>query len=314
VHAVRRLEVAQKVAALTAAVGKDLSEWTRAAGEVAALLPGVALKTLAAATDAIVVPDDVLWRVPFEALPAGAGLVGDKAAITYAGSVAPLDAPTPSPVESRGLSVLAVAAPELAIDRVERVRLTSPAWTPRVSDMATREVNQVAATIEATRLMVGAQATELSMRAAGPGTVLHVAAPFAINGPSPLFSRVFLSAGTPGDAADDGVLEAREIFNVETAASMAVLSDGSAAAMRDAASAWPIVQWSWRAAGVRTALMARWPAPSPCGEAFFAEFYRQLADGTSPARAVAAAQAKLRAVELTRHPACWSGWVLIGAS
>lgn len=144
------------------------------------------------------------------------------------------------------------------------------------------------------------------------GSLLHLAAPFKINGASPLFSRVFLAAGTGADAADDGVLESREIFNLDAGARVAVLSDGIAASMRDAASAWPILHWSWRAAGVPAELMARWPTEGACGEELLAEFYARVKVGESPARALRAAQATLRSREDSRAPYCWAGWILIG--
>ena len=93
VQAVRRRAVAETVAALTPAVLRDVSEWTRVAGEIVALLPASAFARLASASNAIVIPDDVLWRVPFEALPTGATVVAERTTIAYATSIATLQAP-----------------------------------------------------------------------------------------------------------------------------------------------------------------------------------------------------------------------------
>ena len=62
-------------------------------------------------------------------------------------------------------------------------------------------------------------------------TSIHLAAPFRVNGASPLFSPVLLAP----DPANDGALEAREIMNLDLHAGVAVLSDGAAMTMRDAA-------------------------------------------------------------------------------
>ena len=49
--------------------------------------------------------------------------------------------------------------------------------------------------------------------------VIHLAAPFRVNGASPLFSPVLLAP----DPANDGALEAREIMNLDLHAGVAVL-------------------------------------------------------------------------------------------
>lgn len=313
VQAVRRQAAAEKVAALTPEVLRDVSEWTRTAGEIVALLPASAFARLTAASNAVVIPDDMLWRVPFEALPIGTTVVAERTTIAYAISIATLQVPLTRSTTSPVLPALAVVAPELALDRIARVRSTAPDWTPRAADVAGSEVKRVAAAIEGTTILSGAQATEAAVRAQVPaGSILHLAAPFRINGASPLFSRVFLAAGTGADAADDGVLEAREIFNLDAGPRLAVLSDGTAVSMRDAAAAWPTLHWSWRAAGVPAELMARWPAEGACGEDLLVEFYARVKAGESPARALRAAQATLRSREGTRAPYCWAGWILIG--
>lgn len=313
VQAVRRQAAAEKVAALTPAVLCDESAWKQAAAEIVALLPASAFARLAAASNAVVIPDDMLWRVPFEALPIGTAVVADRTTIAYAISIATLQTPLTRSTTSPVLPALAVVAPVLAPDRIERMRSTAPNWTPRAADVAGSEVTRVAAAIEGVTILSGTQATEAAVRAQAPaGSILHLAAPFRINGASPLFSRVLLAAGIGADAADDGVLESREIFNLDAGASLAVLSDGTAASMRDAAAAWPILHWSWRAAGVPAELMARWPTEGACGEDLLAEFYARVRAGESPARALRAAQAALRSRKDTRAPSCWAGWILMG--
>jgi hypothetical protein len=165
--------------------------------------------------------------------------------------------------------------------------------------------------------------------------LLHVAAPFRINSASPLFSRIYLSPGSgatapaaPGQGAEsaaadlsrrsaegaesDAALDAREVFNLEAGANLAVFTDGSAGSMRDAASSWPVVQWAWRAAGVPHILVARWPIDPAVAGDLLADFYSRLKAGEPAQAALHAAQARVRAREETRAPQAWAGWLLIG--
>jgi CHAT domain-containing protein len=116
----------------------------------------------------------------------------------------------------------------------------------------------------------------------------------------------------PAHPANDGVLEARDIINIELRARLAVLSDGNALAMRDAAAAAPVLAWSWRAAGVPAVAVARWTAADPASETMLEEFYARLRAGDPPAAALREARARLRAGEGTNAPAHWAGWLLIG--
>ena len=311
-RAVRRQALAEKIAALTPERLRDPVEWRSATAAVAALLPEEALAALTRARVALVIPDDVFWRVPFEALPSGTGVVGDTTTVTYAASLGSLQVPQRAPSEGGG-SVLAVAAPELGADRVARITTTAPAWTPRSTDEAQHETERIAHAMDGAVVLSGRDASEAALRARLPSaSLLHVAAPFRVNGASPLFSRVYLSGGTDGDAADDAALDAREVFNLDAGAGLAVFTDGTAGAMREAASGWPVVQWAWRAAGVPQIVAARWKGDVTVSEALLAEFYTRVKTGESAAAALHAAQQAVRAREETRAPYFWAGWVLIG--
>jgi CHAT domain-containing protein len=311
VQAARRQALAEKVAAVTPAVLRDVREWRRAAGEIVALLPAAALARLASAPSIVVSPDDMLWRVPFEALPAGGSWLGVTTTVRYEASLATIQVAAAPPSAEAETTLLAIAAPELATERVERVRSTAPGWTPRAADVAASEARRVAAIFEGSPAL-GAQATESALRAqAASATWLHIAAPFRISGASPLFSRVYLSDST-ADGADDGMLEAREVFNIEARGRAVVLSDGAAAAMRGAAPAWPLQQWAWRAAGVPAVVMARWPLEGPEVETLMAEFYARMKAGDAPHVALEAAQAKVQRHPDTRAPYFWAGWIVIG--
>jgi hypothetical protein len=220
--------------------------------------------------------------------------------------------PQRAPGEGGG-SILAVAAPELGADRIARIRTTAPAWTPRSTDEAQHEAERIARAMDGTIVLSGRDASEGGLRARLPAaSLLHVAAPFRVNGASPLFSRVYLAGGADADGADDAALDAREVFNLDAGAGLTVFTDGSAGAMREAASGWPVVQWAWRAAGVPQIVAARWAGDVTVSESLLAEFYARVKAGESAAAALHAAQQAVRAKEATRAPYFWAGWVLIG--
>lgn len=316
VRPVRRQTLAEKVAALTEERLRDASESRRVAAEIAALFPEAALARLASASSVILVPDDILWRVPFEALPAGAGLVADTTVVTYAGSLASLLAPAAAAAGTAPL--LAVAAPEIGPDRIDRIKATAPSWVPRAAGAAEDEARRVASAFgNAAVIMSAGDASEATLRARMPeATLLHVAAPFRVSGASPLFSRVYLSGSAipsvPDDPSDDGALDAREVFNLEARATMIALTDGSAAGGRDAAAAWPIVHWAWRAAGMRHALVARWSTDAAVASELLADFYARIKAGEAAPAALRGAQERIRARDETRAPQFWAGWMLIG--
>ncbi len=307
-----RQALAESVAALTPERLRDPVEWRRAAASAAALLPEPAIAALANARVALVIPDEVLWRVPFEALPAGTGWVGDSTTITYAASLASLAVP-PSASEAAAASTLVVAAPEITPERIERIRNTAPGWTPRSSADAQHEAARVLEQIDGAAGLSGSDASEAALRARLPvSDVLHVAAPLRVNGASPLFSRVYLSGVVTADDADDAVLDAREVFNLNAGADLAVFTDGTAGAMRDAASGWPVVQWAWRSAGVPRIVVPRWSGDPAAAEELLAEFYTRVLAGESAAASLHAAEQKVRANPAARAPWYWAGWMVIG--
>lgn len=312
---IRRRVLAERVNALLQAPAlRDPERWRKAASEITRLLPQHILTLLAAASRIIVVPHDVTWRIPFEALPLGDGYLGDRAQVIYAGSRA-------SVIRGAGLesvsgeTMLAVSAPELMPATKERLQQAAPGWALRAGDAADRETATVAPVYgENATVLSGGASSESAFRAkAATASVLHLAAPFRINGASPLFSSVLLS-GDPSKQVDedDGALETREVMNLSLRARAAVLSDGAATSMRDGASAAGVVQWAWLAAGVPSIVIARWTADPAASEALLAEFHRRVLGGADTAEALYAARRAVRAHPEWAAPFYWAGWIGMG--
>ena len=206
---------------------------------------------------------------------------------------------------------MSVAAPELAPDVLAELARTAPDWTVRGGALAEQEVSAIASGAEAThaQLLEGAAATEAALREHLPqADVIHLGAPFRVNGASPLFSPLLLST----DTANDGTLEAREIMNLDLHAGVAVLSDGASMSMRDAADEVGAVGWAWRAAGVPAIVLPRWAGDDAASTALLVTLHERLRAGDAPEIALQAARAKVRSGRDTASPFYWAAWMLMG--
>jgi CHAT domain-containing protein len=82
--------------------------------------------------------------------------------------------------------------------------------------------------------------------------------------------------------------------------------------MRGAASAADVLGWAWRAAGVPTIILPRWPADEHAS-AMLKSIYVSFFQGEETAEsAVRAAASEIRAVEATRAPYYWAAWQVVG--
>jgi hypothetical protein len=143
--------------------------------------------------------------------------------------------------------------------------------------------------------------------------MLHVAAPFRVNSASPLFSPILLGSDAPATAADrDGLLEARELFDLDLHARFAVFTDGAALSMRAAAPTVEIVRWAWRAAGVPAIILPRWAADPAATTILLDEFYKRVKQGMSVDEALQRARDVVRSREDMGAPIFWAGWMLLG--
>ena len=315
-----RQALASRIArALEPATLRNVDEWRPASADLVEAVPAKAWAAITAAPHAIIVPDDVLWRVPFEALPVEAGVLADRTTIMYAGSATSLvRAPEIQTGADNAGTLLLVGSPQLLETTRERVKVTSPGWTLPGDEGVGAELRTIAALFEgdAVASLSGAGATEASLRRrAAAVSILHIAAPSRINGASPLFSPILLArdpAVSEPPAENDGVLEMREVMNLDLRARMAILSDGGTASMRDAAPSIGIVRWAWRAAGVPTLALSRWGIEPAESAGMLTELYARLKNGEAPEAALRGAGSAVRSGQDTRAPYHWAGWMVVG--
>jgi len=317
---VPRQTLAEQISrAVDPATLRDLALWRQASAELMKSIPSGAWSAISAAPRVVLIPDDVLWRVPFEALAVGDEFLADRTRVLYAGSATSLLQAPSTQSEPLPLSIIAVTAPEIPQSTRERLQATAPGWTLRSSEAPDSEIQAITAVFDQSTATVlsGSAATESSFRdRAGAATMLHVAAPFRMNGASPLFSSILLtpeSVDAESAPDRDGALEARELMNLDLHGEVTVFTDGATAAMRGAASATDVVSWAWRAAGVPTIVLPRWTSEEPSTKAIVQAIYSAVRTTGEPLDvAVHDTLGEIRAAEATRAPYYWAAWQIVG--
>lgn len=166
-------------------------------------------------------------------------------------------------------------------------------------------------------ILIGESASERALRAEAPRhSIVHLATYGVLNKHNPLFSFVELAA----DAEDDGRLEVHEVFGLDLAGQLVVLSACQTAlgsgAIADVPPGddWVGLVQAFMYAGARGVIASLWPVEDRATAQLMQRFYQQLAAGQSEAMALAEAQRALLQDRRTAHPFYWGGFVLSSAS
>ena len=284
--------------------------FTDDARELYRLLLAPAARVLSGYRSWIVLPDGVLWDVPFQALEDGSGhYVVEGAAIAYAPSLRVLQETLR---EARERSRSAPGRDLLALGN-PLVPGTEP--LPEAEGQVV-EIGKLYGTTRS-RLAVGGAASERLFKSeAGRYRVLHLAAHAVLDDRDPMYSHVVLAAGE----GEDGLLEARKLMELDLKAEMLVLS-GCETARGDAPAGEGVTGMLWAAfvAGAPTTVASLWRVESASTSELMIEFHRQwLANRGkgSPfakAEALRAAARKLIASGKYSHPFYWAGFILAGS-
>jgi tetratricopeptide (TPR) repeat protein len=314
-------------AAMKPSVIQDRAQWRKAAEPLRRSLLASVGDKLRDRDTCVVVPDDVIWKVPIEALRLdsgqdaadGDGDLGARMHVTYATSFAALalerrlaaSRVTPAIVDGPPVRAAFVVAPTIADAVRAQLAITQPGWKEADAVVALARVHADAAAYgDAAVVKSGADATKAAVRALfADADVVQLSAPLHVSGPTPLFSSVLLVGGESG-SPDDSRWEAREWFAVEGRARVLVLDDASTLGGAGVAGAMDTLAWAAAAAGVSTIVVARWPADAYTPDALETAFHGELAKGAPAAAAWAAAVKTARKTSLA--PASWAGFRFIG--
>jgi CHAT domain-containing protein len=265
-----------------------------------------------------IVPDRALWELPFQALQprTGVHLLEDHT-LFYAPSLTVLREVTKQPSTATGVkTLLALGNPQLS-GQASGVRGDDSETRFGPLPEAEKEVKTLARLYgpAKSQIFIGAEAREGVVKTeASKYQVLHFATHGLLDNRNPLFSYLTL-AQAAGDKNEDGLLEAREIINMDLHAKLAVLSACQTARGRVGAGEGVIgMSWALFVAGVPTTVASQWNVDSASTTSLMIDFHRRLTTRPREAKAEALRQAALGLLksERYRHPFYWAGFVMIG--
>jgi CHAT domain-containing protein len=163
------------------------------------------------------------------------------------------------------------------------------------------------------RVYLGAEALEERFKAeAANYRILHLATHGVLSGNSPMYSHIVLSQ-SGGSGKEDGLLEAREILDLDLKADLAVLSACETARGRVGAGEGVIgLSWALFVAGVPATVVSHWKVQDASTRQLMVEFHRQMKSNPARGKAEALRQAALNVMKTARLPYFWAGFMLVG--
>jgi CHAT domain-containing protein len=297
------------------------------AHELYNLLLKPAERQLAGKNALTIVPDGVLWDLPFQALREGNHYLLERYAISYAPSLTVLremmklhQKNREQQTSPRASTLLAMADPMLGNDSLPRAAIVYRGEQLGPLPETRHEVRALKMLYGSreSQVYTGSDAREDRFKSeAGSFRILHLATHGILDNASPMYSNVLLAAGDTGK--EDGLLEAREIMQMDLKADLAVLSACETARGRISAGEGVIgLAWAFFVAGTSTTVVSQWKVESTSTAELMLAFHRaRQADqpGASPfrtARALQRAELKLLHNPRFSDPVYWAGFIVVG--
>ena len=286
------------------------------ARDLYSLLIEPASQQLRGSSTICIVPDDFLWNLPFQAL-----LNGDNryfiedVALYYAPSLTVLREMTKERpgTNKRATSLLALGNPTIA----KGENLNNEVYPLPEAEI---EVKSVAKSLRSTssRILIGREASEKTFKALAPAySTIHLATHGVLDNTQPLYSHLLLTR-TVDDPENDGLLEAREIMDMNLGADLAILSACETANGKIAPGEGVIgMSWAFSIAGIRSTVVSQWKVNSASTSQLMVNFYQGLESRQNhvqgnKAKALQDATLKTMKYQRYRHPYYWAGFVMIG--
>lgn len=281
----------------------------------------------------IIVPDGILFRLPFEALvpdvsgPASPTYLNDICVVSYAPSASTLFYLDRLPRTPYLKEALAFGIPRYgtsgrragAEDMASAFAVMNDIYERRGFALgpiphSRREVEGLAGRIPRERadLYLGETATEAEFKRLDLGTyrIIHFAGHAFSDSRYPLRSSLVLSSG--GDDEEDGFLQASEMYKMKTSADLVVLSacqtGGGRIARNEGISGLPRVLFHM---GARSVISTLWPVHDKAAASFMGYFYDSYFQGAGKAEALRAAKRRMARTRYA-HPYFWAAYTLAG--
>jgi CHAT domain-containing protein len=305
---------------------RDLTERARGRALYNLLLKPAAAQL--AGKDALVIfPDGPLWNLPFQATQTSNRYLLEKYAIAYSPSLTvlretmTLHEKKRKELNTQSSTLLAMADPALSTQKLTDAGLVLRGEKLEPLPEARHEVRVLKQFYGApqSEIYTGAEAREDRFKAeAGKFRILHLATHGILDNASPMYSNILLSGGDNGQ--EDGLLEAREIMQMDLKADLAVLSACETARGRISAGEGVIgLSWAFFVAGTSTTVVSQWKVESASTADLMLAFHRALmaapksgGDAFSTARALQRAEIRLLRSPKYAHPFYWAGFIVVG--
>ncbi|MGH9763968.1 MAG: CHAT domain-containing protein, partial [Blastocatellia bacterium] len=291
---------------------RDL-DYSAEAAKLYDLLLKPAASELAGKSNLVIVPDGVLWELPFQVMqPSRAHFLVQDYSISYAPSLTALremSKPRSKTVSTAiKLSLLAFGNSVVRKERSAQIKEVFMDADLQPLPEAEDQVKTIGRIYGAGRseVYVGEEATEDRLKAkAGSCRILHIATHGIIDNTNPMYSQIVLSQAQ--GSSDDGLLEAWEIANMDINADLVVLSACDTAGGRVEEGEGIIgLSWAFFIAGCPSTVVSQWSVEAGSTGELMVEFHRNLLAGLGKAEALRQAELKLLKSADHSHPFYWA--------
>jgi CHAT domain-containing protein/tetratricopeptide (TPR) repeat protein len=272
----------------------------------------------------VIVPDGVLWELPFQTL-----LLAPKRyllqdyAISYAPSLTVLKEMRALQVKRHNANVqtktlLALGNPAIGsetADKVTAVFMDEKLLPLPEAERQVKVLQQIYGS-KNSNIYTGTEAGEARLKQeAGNYRILHLATHGIVNNDNPMYSCLVLSQ-LQSNASDDGLLEAWEIMKMDLNADLVILSACDTARGKVGAGEGMIgLAWSLFVAGCPTTVVSQWKVETASNTEMMIAFHKNLTTAKgqiSKAEALRQAALKLMKNRQYSHPFYWAPFVIIG--
>lgn len=302
-------QLTRLIAGFRAKLAANALDFREPAQRLYQLLLSPAEKDLTGDTTLCLVPAGPLWELPFQALLTRQGrYLLEERAIFYVPSLSVLsemrnrvpepnfvdedsdDLPVASTISASSLpaisshTLFAVGNPSLSPSYSQKGAAdsgVSPYVTLPEQEKLVRLLGQMYGS-QHSRILTGQAATEETVKAeAGKYQILHFSTHGTLDNDNPLYSHLLMNAASP---EEDGLLEAREIMQLNLRADLAVLSACETARGRVRAGEGLIgMSWALFVAGTPTTVASQWQVDSASTARLMSSFHRKLKAQLLPA-------------------------------
>jgi CHAT domain-containing protein len=316
-----RLDISDRVSKFREMIARRDEKVQQPAREIFNLLFSSASSQLSGKTTWLIVPDDSLWQLPFQALQLPDNrFVIEEHVVAYAPSLSALfemSKPRTTARVGRQLTAAFFANPAISKQTAERLSLTATEkLAPSLeSEAEVKSLERIYSAAQS-KVFIGAQASEEAAKQANGFNVIHFAAPAQLNEANPLYSHVALSQSEE-NGNEDGLLEAWEMMKLDLKADFVVFSASEAIVRSGGGDGFAGLAWSLFVGGCPVVVASRWRADGPATNALMTEFHRELQFSRGRQRLTSKAQALQRATLALlnrsnyREPYYWAGFVVM---